>query len=245
MRLKTTILAATLVAFAAPAQAALILAIESNGVQACATDNNSACGFGTQITDVNAAPNQMSFGGVPVIIGGLSVFGSSQTATYGPPENILNTASFQIENISGVTQVGSFAVSATDFTAPISFTSVAGSGTLQNAAGSSITMSWYADPANAQGAEFSTDTPGILLHTCTLNATDNSDAIACAPPDIATPFGAPFSMTLFTSFSLTSGGTLVGRSQTEINEVNAVPEPMTMTLMGLGLLGATFARRRR
>lgn len=243
--LRKTFLVLAALACAVPANAALLVAIDSNGVQACASDNNTGCTFGTPITDVNGAPNALAFGGVPITVGGLEIFGSSQTATFGPPSNILNTASFQITNTSGVTQTGNVAVSATSFTPPISFTSVSGSGTLELATGSTVTMSWYADPANAQGAETSTDTPGILLHTCSITALDNSEAIACAPPDFATPFGSPFSMTLFTSFSLTPGATLVGRSQTEISEVNAVPEPMTATLLGLGLLGAGFMRRRR
>lgn len=225
-------------------QAALLLAIDTNGVQACASDNNVGCTFGTTILDVNASVNTMAFGGDPVIVGGLSVLGSAQTATFGPPYNILNTSSFQVTNTSAVTQTGAIAVSQTGFTAPVDFTAASGSGTLELAVGSSITMEWWADAANGQGALTSTTRPGVLVHTCTITATTLAQAIACDSGPVAVSFANPFSMTLYTAFSLTPGGTLVGRSQTEVSEVT-VPEPALMALVGMGLLGAGFSRRRR
>ena len=48
----------------------------------------------------------------------------------------------------------------------ISFQS-AGSGVWQNAIGSTITMSWFDDPNNGQGADNPGDTPGNLIDSFT------------------------------------------------------------------------------
>ena len=156
---------ASLVALAvsAPANAAFLLAIDVNGTQACASDNNTGCSFGTQLTDIDPMVGVMSFGNLPLVIGGLEITGSVQQATFGGEFNILNTSSTQITNISGSNVSGTFAVSATGFTPPVSTAFVSGSATWQDAVGSSIQMGWYNDPSNAQGAETATDTPGIQL----------------------------------------------------------------------------------
>jgi len=229
-----------------PANAAFLLAIDVNGVQACASDNNSGCGFGTQLFDIDPTVGVMSFGNLPLVIGGLEITGSVQQATVGGPFNILNTSSTQITNISGGTISGMFAVSATGFTPFASTAFASGSATWQNAVGSSIQMGWYNDPLNAQGAQFATDTPGIQLFTCSDSITLIADATACSNGPIAVSDLNPFSMTLFTSFNLTSGATVVNRGQTEIKPVGeAVPEPATLLMFGTSLIGALFLRRKR
>lgn len=241
----TAVLSAVLVlCVGSNANAALLLAIDVNGTQACASDNNVGCTFGTMITDVDPTVGVLSFGPNPIQIGVLAVSGSVQQATVGGPQNILNTSSAQITNTSTGLAVGTFAVSSTDFTPPVSTAFVSGSATWQNAVGSNLTMGWYNDPLNAQGAETSTDTPGTLLFTCTDAVSSIADSTACSAGPIAISDLDPFSMTLSTQFSLTGGATLVNRGQTEIKPLN-VPEPATMLLFGIGMLGAGFMRRRK
>lgn len=228
---------------ASRSEALLMTAFTVNGVNACATDNNVLCSFGTQIQDLNPAIGVISYGPNPIIIGPLSISGSVQQSTIGGTQNILNTSSTQVTNLSGSTATGFFAVSQTDFTPPVSQAFISGTATWQNATGSGIVMSWYNDPFNDQGAQTATDTPGILLASCTDNITLIADGTACSQGGIPVTDLNPFSMTLATQFSLVAGGTLVNRGQTEIKPRDQVPEPASLALFGLALLGVGLKRR--
>jgi hypothetical protein len=228
-----------LAALAAPAQATLILSANINGTIFTCVDN-TAC-------DTNAAVGQLAI--ADQTIAGVSIQGSSQFQTIGTT-NFLNTASFQIINHNLTSATVQLAIGGTDFLGPTQTFAASGSGTWQNANGSNLTITYYGDIANSQPAENPTDFPGTLLATFSDTAVGPADAFSFNGGG-AFLTGPLYSMALGTSGTLAAWNgqagqeaTLVGRSQTIIT-TQAVPEPATIALLGVALLGLGVVRLRR
>lgn len=226
---------AAAVAAASPAHATLQLAFDINGIPFACVDN-AACDTNPLVGILDIANSAFA---------GVDVNGSIQVST-GTPANpgldILSTSSLSITNTNGVAVTGSAAISDTDFSSPVSFWQTSGSGTFVKATGATTTFNWYVDPTNTQGANTSTDTPGVLVATFTHPAASPADSFSTDTIGPAS-LTSPFSLTEQFTLSLPPGAELLSRGQTIIL---SVPEPSTwaMALLGFGFLGFAAYRRR-
>jgi hypothetical protein len=219
----------------APAHATLQVLADVGGTIATCVDNAS-CDSNPAVGIIQTA-NQN--------INGIQINGSIQSST-GTPANpgsdILNTSSLSLINTTASSVSVTVLVSDTDFTGPVGSFATAGAGTWQNAIGSAITLNWFDDPTNAQGAGFVGNTPGNLIDSFSNAATLIVDSFSHNGSGAISDSG-PFSMTEEATFTLTAFGQLVNRGQTEIK--NAVPEPSTWAMMLFGFVGLGYAGFRK
>jgi len=236
--MKKLLLALAMSALALPAAATLQLAANINGTLFLCADN--------QACDTNPLIGQLSLANFT--LNGVDIFGSSQVQQVGTTD-FLNTSSFQIVNHNLTAAQIFLAIGGTNFLGPVATYAASGSGTWQNANGSTIDLSYYGDPANGQGADNPNDFPGILLASFSDVASGIADSFAF---NDSGPFVAPnpFSMTLGTQGTLAAWNgvagqepTLVGRNQTIITTPALLPEPGVLFLLGAALLGMGFVRR--
>ncbi len=119
------------------------------------------------------------------------------------------------------------AVNGINFLGPVNAYSASGSGTWQNAIGSTIGLSYFGDASNTQGANTPTNLPGVLLASFADTAASAADAFSF---NAHGPFnaGALFGMSLGTSGTLAAWDgrvgdepTLVGRKSDHIGDAGA------------------------
>ena len=168
---------------------------------------------------------------------GVTVFGSL-SQSFGNPTtpngtNFLNTSSLQVTNNSGASRDITVTVGDTDFHPNVWYAFTAGSGVWAEAGDSTITMKWWGDALNRQGATTVSDTPGTLLDTFTdtSNGGLNDSFSHNGKGEFPTQLTSPFSFTEQATFTLVSGGMLVNRGQS----IAAVPELSTWAMFGIGL----------
>ena len=220
----------------APAHAVLQIAIDVSGVTFDCVDN-AAC-------DTNPAVGTLQLATGTAING--VVFDNKIAQSAGTPANAgldtLNISSLSVTNTTNALKTVDVVLSDTDFLGPVSSFETAGNGTWQSTIGSTITLNWWDDPANAQGASSVTDTPGALIDTFSNTALDVVQGFSHSGAGLVSDSG-PFSMTEQAIYTLQPGGELLNRGETLIK--SAIPEPSTWAMMLFGFAGLGYAGFRR
>ncbi len=207
---------------ASPAHATLQLSIDVNGVTFSCQDGNVTC-------DESGGANNLLT--IDTTVNGAFVQLTLAQSSFGRT-NELQLSSSNIINETNHPLIVTLLAGDTNFDAPTSFITSSGSLTFNsNISSLNSTLSFFADPANVQGAN-PTNTPGQLLESVSGHATTDPFSVAGSLTD---PFEAldPFSMTESARLAIIAGGSVTGFNE---SMQSGVPEPKTWAMMAIGFI---------
>jgi len=225
--MRTLLLASALVALPAAAHAGLLAQYSTDG----------GATFTTICSDVAGGACTASFtaaNGIDIL-----AFGTTSNSPGTPANATLFSTSLQLENTSATQQSILLSVGDTGFSAPtgsVTFLNNLAGTVVVGGAGNLLSSIACLDTANGQ------NTCPATYQTPTINADITVPGAGNATTTL--PIGAlagPYSMTELISLTLDPGALL---NYVSSSKVSPVPEPATLGLLGLGLLGLAAVRRR-
>ncbi len=217
---------------AGSAHAALELAFDANGGPSTVVIDN----FSPQ--DTNPTPNIITLANGFQPTPGLIVDGSTHSANFSTQTLASGSSSVDNTTAAAVHIIGD--VSATGFS-PETLVDSTASGTFVNAIGSTITVSFWNDPTNTQGATAAGVHPGVEVGSYTFNVSQATQSFSYNSGLVGVNDPGLNSMTVQFDYNLVAGGELISRGQAEIS---SVPEPATPLLIVSGLI-ALFIKNYR
>lgn len=228
--MRSILLAGTLLSALAaqPASATLQIALQV-GPDSFFCGDNQACDTNPAVGIIQVA-NQ--------VVDGIQVDGSIQASVHDFPFSSINTSSLDLINTLSTPVTATVAVSDNNFPGLTATFTSAGAGTWQGPGSSSLTMSWFVDPANAQGANNAFDTPGTLIDTFSNSSSGHTSAFSHNSSTIL-HLNSAFSMTESSTINLAPTEALINRGQALVTA--AVPEAPTWVMLGLGFFGLSLA----
>lgn len=219
-------------ALASPAEARLQISLNVGAQTFSCFDGQLSC-------DQSGGANNLLI--VDQTVGGVLVQLALAQSNFGAT-NELQLSSSNIVNESGTPRTIILQASDTGYAGPVTAIRNSASLTFNNNIGASpSTLSFFADPLDAQGAP---GTPGTLLFTVSGAATTDPDSFSGS---VVTPFSTSglYSMSESASVSLIGLGSVTGFNQSM--QSSAIPEPSTWAMLaaGFGLMGLMGWKKRR
>lgn len=214
------------------AQNTLTLATETAQYSDVATALCPAC-------TVMGTPNEIALLTPGSLLGGTLTYSGEQATQLNGLTNALLSSATTILNSGPNPILVTATVTGLSFPGPSDHISLTASGTFFSSDGSVMHVSYYDDPTNN-----GLTTNAQLVGTYTSPAAVSGTAFSYNPGSttLAVPDVGPYSMSESWTYTLAAGGRLVSRGLTESK---AIPEPSTLLVMGVGLLGLGMVVRRR